>query len=329
MMQRLQAPGTLSSWRPTARSLTRLRASSRPCSRLRRGRPCAEQMGKKAEPPTSMSAWKPPPTRSPAPAAHHARFAMATSTASPGLRPMRSATRKGIYYSRNASDFIEASLVSRALRFALSERQLADHGFSPAQAKTLLGPVALDSVHIDRQGANKSNGLGAFFLPFFCCLAIYMTVLIYGLYVMRSVIEEKTSRVVEVLLSQRHPDATDGRQNHRRRSRRSDPDWHLGRRRRSSARGSFAMAHQIIGDSMKDAHISTAVLHPVSGVFHPWLRHLRLPVCRHRSHGQQRRRGAAVAVPGHSAADPVHGVCQLPSFAIPTLRLPSGSRCSR
>ncbi len=66
-------------------------------------------------------------------------------------------TRKGIYYSRNAGDFIEASLVSRALRFALSERQLAEHGFSPEAAKTLLGPVALDSVHIDRQGANRSN----------------------------------------------------------------------------------------------------------------------------------------------------------------------------
>ena len=81
--------------------------------------------------------------------------------------------------------------VSRALRFALSERQLADHGFSADEAKTLLGPVALDSVHIDRQGANRSNGLGAVFLPYLLLAAIYVTVLIYGLYVMRSVIEEK------------------------------------------------------------------------------------------------------------------------------------------
>jgi ABC-2 type transport system permease protein len=169
-------------------------------------------------------------------------------------------TRKGVYYSRGTSDFVEASLVSRALRFALSGRQLAAHGFSAAQANTLLGPVHVDTVHIDRHGSNKSNGLGAFFLPFVLLLAIYMTVLIYGLYVMRSVLEEKTSRVVEVLLSSVSP-----------------MQLMAGKIIGVGAvgltqigiwaavgsvlgSGSFAMAHEIIGDSMKDAHISTAVL---------------------------------------------------------------------
>ena len=169
-------------------------------------------------------------------------------------------TRKGTYYSRNASDFVEASLVSRALRLAVSGQQLADHGFSPSQAKTLLGPVDLDTVHIDRHGANKSSGLGAFFLPFVLLLAIYMTVLIYGLYVMRSVLEEKTSRVVEVLLSSVSPmqlmagkiigvGAVGLTQ--------------IGIWAAAGAvlgTGSFAMAHEIIGDSMQDAHISTSVL---------------------------------------------------------------------
>src|SRR5208282_4078732 len=116
------------------------------------------------------------------------------------IDPDAATTRKGTYYSRNASDFIEASLVSRALRMALSQRQLIEHGFSPDQAKTLLGPVHVDTVCIDKQGANKSNGIGAFLLPYILLIAIYFTVLVYGIYVMRSVIEEKSSRVVEVLL---------------------------------------------------------------------------------------------------------------------------------
>lgn len=169
-------------------------------------------------------------------------------------------TRKGIYYSRNAGDFIEASLVSRALRFALSERQLTDRGFSPEAAKTLLGPVALDSVHIDRQGANQSNGLGAVFLPYLLLGAIYATVLIYGLYVMRSVIEEKSSRVVEVLLGSVTPmqlmagkiigvGAVGLTQ--------------IGIWAAAAGilgTGSLAMAHQVVGETMKDAHISTASL---------------------------------------------------------------------
>ncbi len=174
-------------------------------------------------------------------------------------------SRKGTYYSRNAGDFIEASLVSRALRFAISEGQLAEHGFSPEAAKTLLGPVALDSVHVDRQGANRSNGLGAVFLPYLLLGAIYATVLIYGLYVMRSVIEEKSSRVVEVLLGSVTPmqlmagkiigvGAVGLTQ---------IGIWAAAAGILGS--GSFAIAHELVGENMKDAHISTVslVLFPV------------------------------------------------------------------
>ena len=174
-------------------------------------------------------------------------------------------TRKGLYYSRNASDFIEAQLVSRAFRFALSERELAGHGFSAAEAKTLLGPVAVDTVRIDKQGANKSNGIAAFLLPYFLLIAIYATVLIYGVYVMRSVIEEKSSRVIEVLLGSVTPmqlmagkiigvGAVGLTQ--------------IGIWAAAGAilgTGSFAMSRQLLGDSLKDAHLSTAamVLFPV------------------------------------------------------------------
>ncbi len=109
-------------------------------------------------------------------------------------------SRKAVYYCRNGSDFIEASQVSRAMRIALSEQQLSSRGVSQAEAKTLLGPVDVDTVKVDKSGSNKSNGMGAFFLPSFLLMMIYVTVLTYGLYVMRSVIEEKSSRVVEVLL---------------------------------------------------------------------------------------------------------------------------------
>jgi ABC-2 type transport system permease protein len=169
-------------------------------------------------------------------------------------------TRRGTYYSRNASDFVGTSLVSRALRFALSQRQLAAHGFSPAQAKILLGPVLLDTVHVDKQGANRANGMGAFFLPFLLLFAIYLTVLIYGLYVMRSVMEEKTSRIIEVLLSSVTPmqlmagkiigvGAVGLTQ--------------IGIWTAAGSilgTGSSAIARQVVGDSMKDAHVSTSAL---------------------------------------------------------------------
>ena len=115
------------------------------------------------------------------------------------------ATRRATYYASHGGDFVTASLVRRALRVALGQRQLAAYGLAPEKAKAVLGPVWLESVSVHHDGSHRSNGLGAFFLPFVLLVAIYMTVLIYGIYVMRSVIEEKSSRVLEVLLGSVSP----------------------------------------------------------------------------------------------------------------------------
>lgn len=114
-------------------------------------------------------------------------------------------TRQATYYARAANDFVTEVRMRRALRDALGQLQLAGHGFSASEARALLGPVSFNAVHVDRDGARNANGLGAFFLPFVLLFAIYFTVLVYGIYVMRSVIEEKSSRVMEVLLGSVSP----------------------------------------------------------------------------------------------------------------------------
>ena len=82
------------------------------------------------------------------------------------IAPDAMTSRKAVYYSRNGSDFVEANQVSRGLRIALSEEQLSARGVQTAEAKKLLGPVDVDTVKVDKSGSNKSNGMGAFFLPF-------------------------------------------------------------------------------------------------------------------------------------------------------------------
>jgi ABC-2 type transport system permease protein len=176
------------------------------------------------------------------------------------LEPDTPTTRKCTYYSRNGGDFVESSMISRALRRAISQHELAAHGFSPEQAKTLLSPVDVDTVHIDKEGTNRSNGLGAFLLPFLLLFAIYFTVFIYGIYVMRSVIEEKSSRVVEVLLGSVTP-----------------MQLMAGKIIGVGAvgltqiaiwigtgsilgTGGFAMVSQLLGDTLKDAHVPTGAL---------------------------------------------------------------------
>lgn len=108
--------------------------------------------------------------------------------------------RQATYYSRHASDFLETTLVQRALQTAFVERQLAQRGVRGEESRRLLGPVALETIDVGHGAAHRADGLATFLLPYVLLVTVYLTVLIYGVSVMRSVLEEKASRVVELLL---------------------------------------------------------------------------------------------------------------------------------
>ncbi len=109
------------------------------------------------------------------------------------------------YKNKNASSFMEIAAVQSALRSAVTRSQLAGRGISAADVEKIVQPVKLESVAVKGTGEKKSSGLQAFLLPFLMMMMIYMSLIIYGVQVMRSVIEEKTTRVVEVLLSSVSP----------------------------------------------------------------------------------------------------------------------------
>ncbi len=68
------------------------------------------------------------------------------------------------------------------------------------EVERLLMPVELDTVHITK-GHEGASGMAVFLAGFFMVMLLYVNVLIYGISVMRSIIEEKNSRILEVLLS--------------------------------------------------------------------------------------------------------------------------------
>ncbi len=109
------------------------------------------------------------------------------------------------YATRNSSDLMGASIIQSALRAAFIRNALAEKGIAATDADSILSRVSLDTIRIEKGKETRSSSIAAFMLPFVLMFMIYMTVIIYGVAVMRSVIEEKTSRVVEVLLSSVRP----------------------------------------------------------------------------------------------------------------------------
>lgn len=66
--------------------------------------------------------------------------------------------------------------------------------------------VSIQTINIDSAGAEKKTSTGiSMGLTYFLGLLMYMLVFIFGAQVMRGVIEEKTSRVVEVIISSVKP----------------------------------------------------------------------------------------------------------------------------
>ena len=109
------------------------------------------------------------------------------------------------YHAKNLSDFSIRAL-EQAVSAAISERRLLKAGFDPAQISSYMKPVDMRKFKIDVSGESTEGGMRQDFIVAFALLFfLYMTVLFYGLFVMRGVIEEKQSRIVEVLISSVRP----------------------------------------------------------------------------------------------------------------------------
>jgi ABC-2 type transport system permease protein len=111
------------------------------------------------------------------------------------------AARKVTYYGRESGGFMEKSWLKDQLDRAILLRELAQRGVSGAQVDQLLKPVKLETMRVEGGKETKANDKGMFFAIFAMVMLLYTAVIFYGVSVMRAVLEEKNSRVMEVLLS--------------------------------------------------------------------------------------------------------------------------------
>jgi len=105
------------------------------------------------------------------------------------------------YHAESVSNFITQQALTGALSVAVQQVRLVESGYDPEIVAELSSTINLDTVRISEEGSRAEGGLGGFALAFAVFMVLYMTTLIYGQQVMLGVLEEKSSRVVEVLLS--------------------------------------------------------------------------------------------------------------------------------
>ena len=106
------------------------------------------------------------------------------------------------YTSTSAGDIIIASRLESALNHALSAERLGSRGMSKADIEAIMKPISVDTRQVDKGGKEvKSSGIGSYLKGYIMGILLAMTTMIYGMNVARSIIQEKTSRIFEVMLA--------------------------------------------------------------------------------------------------------------------------------
>jgi ABC-2 type transport system permease protein len=105
------------------------------------------------------------------------------------------------YYARNLTDMAGIQTARRAVSAAVTRLRLMDQGVNPDQIEKLTRSVAVRTVRVSEEGEKEDRGVASFLVALFFVMILYTTLIFYGIAVMRSVIEEKSSRIFEVLLS--------------------------------------------------------------------------------------------------------------------------------
>ncbi|MCI5081344.1 MAG: ABC transporter permease [Saprospiraceae bacterium] len=111
------------------------------------------------------------------------------------------------YYSDNQPTLDIETLIRSRISNSIRDYKIEELQLQRDQLEALDTKISLEPEPIDEQGEDASRLTGAIaaFLGGTMGMIMYMTVFIYGMMVMRSVMEEKTNRIVEVMISSVRP----------------------------------------------------------------------------------------------------------------------------
>ena len=120
-----------------------------------------------------------------------------TPAAAPNARPTF------LYTPKSSSERSVKNLLATALDKVLIREQLTHRGIVAADEETMLQPVQIVAATGSHRGDHTSAVVSVSVLFF----VMYLVIMLYGMNVARSIIDEKTSRIFEIMLATIRPEA--------------------------------------------------------------------------------------------------------------------------
>ncbi len=113
---------------------------------------------------------------------------------------------KPAYYGRNVGDLMTSQQIQSRLNSAVRRQRLIAEGVKDQDVDALSKFVGVATYPVNEKGEEGKEDSGAgFVMVFIIAFLIYMTVLLYGQVVLGAIVEEKETRIAEILFSSVRP----------------------------------------------------------------------------------------------------------------------------
>jgi ABC-2 type transport system permease protein len=112
---------------------------------------------------------------------------------------------KAEYRGSNVSSLTDMRTLSTTLRGLVFSERLQREGVEPSVVARAQIPVDLTTLQIRDGKVTGGSAESSFLLAYFIWFLLYIAILLYGVQVLGAVVEEKSSRIVEVLVSSLKP----------------------------------------------------------------------------------------------------------------------------
>jgi len=115
-------------------------------------------------------------------------------------------TNQTRYYTRSASNYRITTNLNAALNKTIIHYRLQEKNLDPALITDLTKRINLDIYEVSKKGeATSSDELMGFMVPFLFVMLLYLPIVLSAQILMRSVLEERNTRMMEILLSSVSP----------------------------------------------------------------------------------------------------------------------------
>ncbi len=110
------------------------------------------------------------------------------------------------FYSKNVADFSLNRSIRSAIQKIVMDHRILESGLNADLISDITKSLNLTTIKISKEGTESKRGFtDEYFTTFIFVLILYMSLIMYGTSIMRSIVQEKNSRIIEVLLASAKP----------------------------------------------------------------------------------------------------------------------------